>query len=100
MKALRNFHIQDMMGFWYVVQYFASSEEMPEYACMRSSFSFAEQQQKLMHVTMNISYLYAEDPSKQPQYGNISWFIPNTAVPAHWMHTEYICEFQEDPHWG
>lgn len=82
-----------MMGFWHVVQYYASSEETPEYACMRSSFSFAKQE--LMHVTMNFSYIYAEDPSKQPLYGNISWYIPNTSVPAHWMHTEYICELAE-----
>lgn len=81
-----------MMGFWYVVQYYASSEEMPEYGCMRSSFSLAEQD--IMHVTMNFSYNYAEDPTKQPLYGNISWYIPNMAVPAHWMHTEYICEWR------
>lgn len=28
-----------MMGFWYVVQYYASSEELAEYSCMHSAFS-------------------------------------------------------------
>lgn len=88
-KALRNFQVNDMMGFWYVVQYYASSEESAEYGCMQSSFTFAEK--NLMHITMNFSYIYAEDPLRQPLYGNITWFIPNMNVPAHWMHTEYIC---------
>lgn len=92
-KALRNFQIDELMGFWYVVQYYASSEEIPEYACMRSSFSFSSQENR--DITMNFSYIYAEDPIKQPLYGNITWFIPNMAVPAHWMHTEYICEREE-----
>lgn len=92
-KALRNFQIDEIMGFWYVVQYYSSSEEIPEYACMRSTFSFNHQENR--DITMNFSYIYAEDPIKQPLYGNITWFIPNMAVPAHWMHTEYICEREE-----
>lgn len=38
-KAIRNFDINGMMGFWYIVQYYASSEEAAEYACMKCNFS-------------------------------------------------------------
>lgn len=43
MKAIRNFDLNGMMGFWYVVQYYASSEEAPEYSCMRSIFSMDDE---------------------------------------------------------
>lgn len=92
MRALRNFSINDLMGPWYVVQYYASSEEMPEYACMRSSFAINDHLDR-MYITMNFSYHYAEDPIRQPLNGNITWFMPNANVPAHWMHTEYSCEY-------
>lgn len=32
------------MGFWYVVQYYASSEEAPEYSCMKSVFGLNNNQ--------------------------------------------------------
>lgn len=44
-KAMRNFELNSMMGSWYVVQYYASSEELPEYACMRSLFDMSEADQ-------------------------------------------------------
>lgn len=40
-KAMRNFDISGMMGFWYIMQYYASSEELPEYGCMRCVFSMS-----------------------------------------------------------
>uniref|UniRef100_A0A1B0GQ06 Lipocalin/cytosolic fatty-acid binding domain-containing protein n=1 Tax=Phlebotomus papatasi TaxID=29031 RepID=A0A1B0GQ06_PHLPP len=40
-KAMRNFELSEMMGYWYVIQYFASTEEAPEYSCMRSIFDFS-----------------------------------------------------------
>lgn len=40
-KAMRNFDITGMMGFWYIVEYYASSEEAAEYACMQSNFSMS-----------------------------------------------------------
>lgn len=39
MKAIRAFDINGMMGSWYIVQYYASSEEAVEYACMKCNFS-------------------------------------------------------------
>ncbi len=41
-KAIRNFDLAGFLGFWYVVQYYASSEEAPVYGCMRSMFSMDE----------------------------------------------------------
>lgn len=38
-KAIRNFEINGMMGFWYIIEYYASSEEAAEYACMKCNFS-------------------------------------------------------------
>ncbi|XP_055371080.1 uncharacterized protein LOC129605384 [Condylostylus longicornis] len=93
-KEIKNFNLESMMGFWYVVQYYASSEELPEYACMRSYFTFDDNNrhnnEKL--VTMNFSYIYAEDPYREQLIGNITWRIPNFNIPAHWVHTEYIYE--------
>jgi len=43
--AIKNFDLERMMGCWYVVQYYASTEELPEYACMRSHFSFSKEDQ-------------------------------------------------------
>ncbi|CAD7091222.1 unnamed protein product [Hermetia illucens] len=88
-KAMRNFELNSMMGSWYVVQYYASSEELPEYACMRSLFDMSEADQ---HVTMNFTYIYAEDPLREELRGNITWIIPNYNTPAHWIHTEDIYE--------
>lgn len=42
-KAMRNFDINEMMGFWYVVQYYASSEEAAEYSCMKCNFSMSDE---------------------------------------------------------
>lgn len=88
-KAIRNFDLGSMMGFWYVVQYYASSEEIPEYGCMRSLFTMSEENH---HVTMNFTYIYAEDPLREQLRGNITWIIPNFNIPAHWIHTEDIYE--------
>lgn len=40
---MRNFDINEMMGFWYVVQYYASSEEAAEYSCMKCNFSMSDE---------------------------------------------------------
>lgn len=53
MRALRNFDLEPMMGNWYVVQYYASTEELPEYACMRSHFTFTSDDQ---HVSGYVDY--------------------------------------------
>lgn len=42
-KAMRNFDINEMMGFWYVVQYYASSEEAAEYSCMKCNFTMSDE---------------------------------------------------------
>ncbi|XP_017869656.1 PREDICTED: insecticyanin-A [Drosophila arizonae] len=88
-RAIRNFDLELMMGNWHVVQYYASTEELPEYACMRSNFAFSSEDQ---HITMNFSYIYAEDPLREKLQGNITWLIPDFGTPGHWMHTEDIYE--------
>ncbi|XP_055713227.1 uncharacterized protein LOC129807772 [Phlebotomus papatasi] len=88
-KAMRNFELSEMMGYWYVIQYFASTEEAPEYSCMRSIFDFSYED---LTVTMNFTYIYADDPLHELQQGNITWIIPNFATSAHWVHTEDIYE--------
>lgn len=42
---------------------------------------------------MNFTYIFEEDPVKEPIQGNLTWLIPNSNIPAHWMHTEDICKF-------
>lgn len=96
------------MGFWYVVQYYASSEEAPEYSCMKSVFGMNNNQvhvtkQMLMSyynefkmfskVTMNFTYTYENDPLKDRLQGNLTWTIPNFNVPSHWVHKEDFCKY-------
>uniref|UniRef100_A0A1A9WCJ5 VDE lipocalin domain-containing protein n=1 Tax=Glossina brevipalpis TaxID=37001 RepID=A0A1A9WCJ5_9MUSC len=88
-RALRNFDLEAMMGFWHIIQYYASTEELPEYACMHSHFTFSSDDH---HITMNFTYIFAEDPMKEQLQGNITWQIPDFSTPAHWMHTEDIYE--------
>jgi len=88
-KAMRNFDITGMMGFWYIVQYYASSEELPEYGCMRCVLSMSPEEH---HVTMNFTYDYSEDPLKEGLLGNITWIIPEFSAPAHWIHKEEFYE--------
>lgn len=33
-KPMRNLQINDIMGHWFVIQYYSSSEVTPEYKCM------------------------------------------------------------------
>lgn len=40
---MRNFEINEMMGFWNVIQYYASSEEALEYSCMKCNFSISSE---------------------------------------------------------
>ncbi|XP_053698372.1 apolipoprotein D [Sabethes cyaneus] len=86
-RAMRNFDLTAMMGYWYVIQYFASSETLPEYSCMQSSFSTADG-----FVTMNFTYYFSDDPLRNFQRGNITWVIPNYSAPAHWIHAEWTYE--------
>lgn len=51
MRAIRNFDLEMMMGMWHVVQYYASTEELPEYACMRSNFAFSSEDQHVRFPT-------------------------------------------------
>ncbi|XP_002067249.3 uncharacterized protein LOC6644630 [Drosophila willistoni] len=95
--AMRNFNLEAMMGCWHVVQYYASTEELPEYACMKSHFGFSTADK---HITMNFSFIFAEDPLREKLQGNITWMIPSfenpdpmapsIETPAHWIHTEHI----------
>lgn len=84
---MRNFGLNAMMGSWYVIQYFASTEMFPEYGCMRSSFVTSDG-----YVTMNFTYVFLDDPLATFQQGNITWIIPNYGQPAHWVHAESSCE--------
>lgn len=97
------------MGFWYVVQYYASSEEAAEYSCMRSVFGMNNNQvcrkekydthsyipfsKFILKVTMNFTYTYENDPLKDRLQGNLTWTIPNFNVPSHWVHKEDFCKF-------
>lgn len=41
---------------------------------------------------MNFTYIYADDPIREPIQGNITWQIPDFRVSAHWLHKEHICK--------
>lgn len=86
---MRNFELNEIMGPWYILQYYASSEEAAEYACMKCVFSINEEDK---HITMNFTYIYKDDPLKDELQGNITWEIPNFMTPEHWVHSENIYE--------
>lgn len=80
-----------MMGHWYVVQYYASSEEDLAYKCMRAVLSLNPQGDE---VSLNFTYSFTDDPDNDLLVGNITWVIPDPARPAHWQHAEESCEFE------
>ncbi|KAG5895371.1 hypothetical protein JTB14_029595 [Gonioctena quinquepunctata] len=83
-KAIRNFDLQQMLGSWFIIEYYASSEEALSYRCMRAEFSMPA----LDNVDMNFTYSFTDDPINELLIGNISWIVPNPAEPAHWTHSE------------
>ncbi|CAH1981051.1 unnamed protein product [Acanthoscelides obtectus] len=83
-RAIRNFDLQQMLGKWYVVEYYASSEEALSYRCMRAEFTMST----MDDVTMNFTYGFTDDPINEILMGNITWIIPNPEEPAHWTHSE------------
>ncbi|XP_014243737.1 apolipoprotein D-like [Cimex lectularius] len=87
-KGSRNFNIDSFLGSWYVVQYYATSEEDIMYKCMRAVFYMSDK----MGLAMNFTYSFADDPENEILYGNITWVIPDTSQPSHWIHAEDIYE--------
>ncbi|XP_011701069.1 PREDICTED: apolipoprotein D [Wasmannia auropunctata] len=84
-KGIRNFDISEFLGLWYIVQYYASSEEALVYRCMRAELSVSPENAE---VTMNFTYSFTDDPINELLVGNITWKIPSPDLPAHWMHAE------------
>lgn len=79
-----------MMGHWFVVQYYASSEENLAYKCMQAVFSVSPD---LKEVSLNFTYSYTDDPDNDLLIGNITWVIPDPNHPAHWVHAEESCKY-------
>lgn len=77
------------LGLWYIVQYYASSEEALAYRCMRAELSVSPENAE---VTMNFTYSFTDDPINELLVGNITWKIPSPDLPAHWMHAELPCK--------
>ncbi|XP_043251439.1 apolipoprotein D [Colletes gigas] len=88
-KGIRNFDISEFLGSWYIVQYYASSEEALAYRCMRAELSISSESTE---VTMNFTYSFTDDPINEQLVGNITWKIPSSELPAHWVHAEYPYE--------
>lgn len=79
-----------LLGSWYVVQYYASSEEALAYRCMRAEFYLSLVK---LEVSMNFTYSFTDDPDNDILAGNITWEIPDSTKAAHWVHAEDSCEF-------
>lgn len=43
-------------------------------------------------VTMNFTYSFTDDPINELLVGNITWKIPSSDLPAHWVHAEFPYE--------
>ncbi|KAL6422404.1 hypothetical protein ACFW04_010619 [Cataglyphis niger] len=88
-KGIRNFDISEFLGLWYIVQYYASSEEALAYRCMRAELLVSPENAE---VTMNFTYSFTDDPINELLVGNITWKIPSSDLPAHWVHAEFPYE--------
>lgn len=86
-RPLRNFDLRSILGGWNVIQYYASSEEATEYSCMRCVFDIVGGEQ----IVMNFTYQFADDPANELLQGNITWKVPDIAMPSHWVHAEDPC---------
>ncbi|CAG7716857.1 unnamed protein product [Allacma fusca] len=84
-RQLPEFNIFSMLGSWYVIQYYSSSEEALTYHCMRVDFRLSSGN---MDMKMHLTYRYADDPNDEVQDGNMTWQIPDPRRPEHWRHTE------------
>lgn len=80
-----------MLGTWFVVQYYANSEEELLYKCMKGGFTMS--QVALDTITMNFTYNFIDDPINEELTGNLTWVIPDISQPAHWTHSEDICKY-------
>lgn len=89
---MRNYNLNGISGDWFVIQYYASSLELPEYSCMRSNFQI-----DFEHVSMNFNFTYADDPFHEKISGDLSWFVPNLDVASHWTHMEENCNVRMNP---
>ncbi|XP_041989053.1 uncharacterized protein LOC121740429 [Aricia agestis] len=93
-RAVPHFDLTQMLGDWYVVEYYASEEEALSYSCMKSVFTQDDHVQYengtvelTPGVTMNFTYRFADDPIGENLLGNITWKVDLNA-PAHWTHAE------------
>ncbi|CAH3994274.1 unnamed protein product [Pieris brassicae] len=93
-RAAPHFDLAQMLGDWFVVEYYASAEEALSYSCMRAVFTEDDHVQAedgtiewTPAVTMNFTYRYADDPIGENLYGNITWRV-DLNEPAHWTHSE------------
>ncbi|GLH13613.1 Apolipoprotein D [Gryllus bimaculatus] len=84
-KAIHNFDVHELLGRWFVVQYYASSEEALAYRCMRAELSMPAER---LEVSMNFTYAFSDDPAAEALCGNITWAVPDAALPSHWVHAE------------
>ncbi|XP_061704933.1 uncharacterized protein LOC133516168 [Cydia pomonella] len=91
-RAVPHFNLQQMLGDWYVVEYYASAEEALSYSCMKSVFAQDDHVPAAdggwtPGVTMNFTYRFADDPLGENLFGNITWRV-DLNQPAHWTHAE------------
>ncbi|KAI8420755.1 hypothetical protein MSG28_007969 [Choristoneura fumiferana] len=93
-RAVPHFDLEQMLGSWFVVEYYASAEEALSYSCMKSVFAQDDHVQAAdgsvewtPGVTMNFTYRFADDPVGENLFGNITWRV-DLNQPAHWTHAE------------
>ncbi|KAJ2947556.1 hypothetical protein O0L34_g17346 [Tuta absoluta] len=95
-RAVPHFDLLQMLGDWFVVEYYASAEEALEYSCMRAVFTQDDHVpatgkdgsiEFVPGVTMNFTYRFADDPIGENLLGNITWRV-DMNEPAHWTHAE------------
>lgn len=72
-----------------MIDYYASSEEVEIYRCMKSTFNLSPD---VPEISMDFTYSYSDDPDNEILAGNITWSIPSFEQPGHWVHKETPCK--------
>ncbi|KAG7309584.1 hypothetical protein JYU34_004048 [Plutella xylostella] len=93
-RAVPHFDLSQLLGAWYVVEYYASEEEALAYSCMRAELTENDHVETkdgavewTQGVTMNFTYRFLDDPLGETLLGNLTWRV-DLAAPAHWTHEE------------
>ncbi|KAE9524923.1 hypothetical protein AGLY_014973 [Aphis glycines] len=91
-RARSNCDLDAIKGTWNVIEYYASSEEVEIYRCMRSTFNLSPDTPE---ISMDFTYSYADDPDNEMLTGNITWNIPSFELPDEGVYNTFVLDCKD-----